>query len=688
MAIKIKRMEIAFLFLTYDDIIHKETKDLVKPYNVYVNTKISTKLDPRYKVTSYPTEWGSKSIVDATIEMLKTAYKDGQKWFILLAYDAFPLVRSSNLESFLKYQTKSLFHLIENNETDWKTSQWWLLSRADVETIIENYEKYNEYLINHPYKIKGAWDELYFLSLLKFVNPAFVYREYKSTYVEWLSYSVQKHPVTFGKLLDNDIQNAKQSFFIRKTTPELKITPIQPKKTLYIKVYGTNTSKDYFPPDDVDLMLISMVPNPEIPSKLLNHSIHIYFSFWNYINTTILEVLDKIPTYLWSNIYVLNEDFDTVPTMYGSLVSEKTKLSGIPKHIPNPPQFHMIRNQQKMAFHYSPNKIAFLFLTIGDINQPNIWTNYFNNFKKNSDKYSIYVNPKFPELVKTEWVKNNIITDRVQNTEWGLIVRAYHNLLKEAMHDPDNQKFIFISESCIPLKSFDHLYKNMMLDDIRTSYVKFMEISKYDLNERIKTQLDYQRQKPFVKHYARMCLSRYHSNKLLNSDFTFFNKMHVGDEFFLTLIHPVPGKDYMKDFEITYDNWEDVIKKTSELTQQIKNTYDKGTSGLSENNQNTIRRKKAIRDDIGRNPITYTTITTNDIERANKKESFFWRKFTSDPLPWTPELLNILSSSQPVTPDSLSKKQPFTKSTLKTRRNQNKNRNQNRTRTNKPGISF
>ena len=51
-------------------------------------------------------------------------------------------------------------------------------------------------------------------------------------------------------------------------------------------------------------------------------------------------------------------------------------------------------------------KIAFLFLTINDINFPEIWEYYFKN---NYDKISIYCHPKYPENIKTPWLKKNII---------------------------------------------------------------------------------------------------------------------------------------------------------------------------------------------------------------------------------------------------------------------------------------
>ncbi len=659
------RMNLGFLFLTYDDIIHTSTKQFIKNYSVYVNAKTPNKIlnEKKYIISDHKTDWGSKNIADATVKMLETAYKNGHSWYILLAYDSLPLVRPMELESFLRFQTKSLFHLIQNNGKIWKTSQWWIMSRPDVKTVLENYERYDEYLQKtyHNKKI-GAWDEIYFLSLLKFVDPNYVFRDYKTTYVRWLDNSVQKHPVTFGKLLETDIESSKKSFFIRKTTPNLTTKVYTPQKKLYIKVFGKLTNMNYEVPKDGDLMILSLVPNNEIPNQLLDKAIHIYFCFWEYININILEILDNIPTHLWEKIFILTEEFNG--PLENRHDDKKISLLGIPRHISNPYQFYVYKDSlQKMAYEYSPNKIAFLFLTIGDINQPAIWTKYF---EKRESKYSIYINPKHPSAIHTPWLKDRIIKKRVENTGWGFITEAYHNLLEEATQDPNNQKFVFISESCIPLKSFDTFYNTLMSDDIRTSYVKFMNMSRYDFSERIQSQDRYKSQGKFVKHYARMCLSRYHVEKLLKKDFTFFNTMHVGDEFFLTMIHPEPGKDFMRDFEITYDNWEDIKTKTNQLKSEIKSIYNKYSNGqpMSKQNQDTIEEKRAMRADIAKNPKTYTSITQEDIETASKKESFFWRKFTTAPLP--PEVENLpFIEKKPV-------KQPT--NNLKSRKQKNKNR--------------
>ena len=117
-------------------------------------------------------------------------------------------------------------------------------------------------------------------------------------------------------------------------------------------------------------------------------------------------------------------------------------------------------------------KIAFLFLIKDTIHFPKIWNEYF---KDQEGKYSIYLHPKYPE--KTEWKKNRIIKN-LQPTQWGHITKAYFELFKEAFKDKQNYKFITLSESCIPIQSFDNFYKDTISDE--RSWIKTMKISKYN----------------------------------------------------------------------------------------------------------------------------------------------------------------------------------------------------------------
>jgi len=636
--------KVAFLCLTYKGIVNEKTKTWLKGKPVYINTKepISNRT---YTVLSVPTEWAKRSIVDATLELLRVAYENQHEWYMLLSHDVYPLVSYESLSKTLgQSQGKSMFHLMGQNKigTEWKSSQWWCMSRQDVGLILQHHKEYDTYLKECPYQTMAAIDELYFLSCLKFLIPAYTYVEKKTIYVDWLTQGVQKHPVTYGALLDGDAERMKDSFFLRKTTPYFTSRLHVPKNRLVIKLFGDKSDpfvQDV--PDETDLILVSMIR--DIPDATLKRSLRIYPTLFSNTERVLREILDRLPP-LWKSIFILPEKVSSRSVQYFPY-SSPIRLDTL--------------------YRYKQPKIAFLFLTIGDIHQPEVWSRYFEG---NKGKYSIYCHPKYPEKVKTAWLKEGILSKRVE-TGWGYITHAYECLMREAMKDPENIKFVTISESCIPLKPFESFYSHLKKDDERTSYVKFMRLTQYDRQARIETQSNFHSIPSFQKHYARMCLSRYHVSKLLSSPhLDFFHKMHVGDEFFLSSIGIESNVDFVKPMEITYDNWEDTKSRLLKLKE------DNQTLGQSILEKDLYRRNKALQEEIGKNPKTYKTITTEEIETALQMESFFWRKFTSDPLPWTPGLLSILPK------EGMKTKSPDTRETFKSRK---KKGTRNRTRNSK-----
>ena len=262
-------------------------------------------------------------------------------------------------------------------------------------------------------------------------------------------------------------------------------------------------------------------------------------------------------------------------------------------------------------------KIAFLFLIRDDVNFPDLWEKYF---KGNENKYTIYCHAKEPNNVKSKWLKDNIIPIHVE-TGWGRIVNAYIALLKEAYKNKDNIKFITISESCVPLQSFNKLYNYLKSDNKKTSYVGiFKHHSEFLINTRIKTQKNVPKL-DFIKHFARFCLSRYHCKQLLKSKhIDFFINMDIGDEHFLSII----SKDHVKNFSITFDNWKIVWKQVDNLKRQI---WD-----LKDNNGDIKKIEKLTleRNTLRNNPYTYHSISDQQVKEAYYTGSFFWRKMAKD----------------------------------------------------------
>lgn len=104
-------------------------------------------------------------------------------------------------------------------------------------------------------------------------------------------------------------------------------------------------------------------------------------------------------------------------------------------------------------------KLAFCFLIYDIINHEELWSNFFSNIDKS--KYNIYIHYKYNVPLKY-FEKYKL--DKTIKTKYAdmSIVKAQNLLLKKALkHDKENNLFIFLSNSCIPLKSFEHIYNTL-----------------------------------------------------------------------------------------------------------------------------------------------------------------------------------------------------------------------------------
>mgnify|MGYP006416419511 CR=1 FL=1 len=261
-------------------------------------------------------------------------------------------------------------------------------------------------------------------------------------------------------------------------------------------------------------------------------------------------------------------------------------------------------------------KIAFLFLTIDDIYFPKIWDYYFKN---NNDKISIYCHPKNPDNIKTPWLKKNIIKN-LTKTKWGHFTNAIINLLKIALTDKNNQKFIIVSESCLPIKTFETFYNMLQNDSINTSYIKLRPFEQFNFDKYNISN------KNLIKHSGWWCLSRHHVKKIINNESLHkFQHIIAGDEHFLSFLYP---SDNIKNFEITYANWTANVNEINNINNQLKKLYElKESENISkyDNQIMKLRIKKSI---LGKHPKIYDKITENELNEIKKSSAFFYRKFS------------------------------------------------------------
>lgn len=108
-------------------------------------------------------------------------------------------------------------------------------------------------------------------------------------------------------------------------------------------------------------------------------------------------------------------------------------------------------------------KIAFCFLIYNEINHEELWNTFFKDVDQ--QKYNIYIHYK--ENRKLQYFDKYKIKDCVE-TKWAdkSLVKASNKLFKTAYEsDTANYKFILLSNSCVPFKSFEYIYSQLTEND-------------------------------------------------------------------------------------------------------------------------------------------------------------------------------------------------------------------------------
>jgi hypothetical protein len=325
-------MEFAFLFLTYSNFTNQNImKKFLKNTNIYIHPKYPNNVDfyfKKYIINNLiDTKWGDYSIVLATINLLNEAYLNtNNKWFILLSEDSFPIFTFNKFKNQLNKFNKSLFSFHKKENNFWKTSQWWILIREDVKIILDNHFNNNLIFKNQHFKL-GAFDEFYFLSVLKWNNPNYEFINYTVMYNKWLINTIQKSPQYFNCLLNTDHSYIKinKPFFIRKITDKFSLNKYKTKKKLYVIYIGTETNQDnIILNDNFDIILIISININNIKKEIINSAIYIINIIYKFYYETIKAICNENYIKNWNIIIFTTEKFNL--NNYNHIDKNKKKL--------------------------------------------------------------------------------------------------------------------------------------------------------------------------------------------------------------------------------------------------------------------------------------------------------------------------------------------------------------------------
>ncbi|KAL0012290.1 hypothetical protein SO802_007398 [Lithocarpus litseifolius] len=127
------------------------------------------------------------------------------------------------------------------------------------------------------------------------------------------------------------------------------------------------------------------------------------------------------------------------------------------------PSRHRLRLRPQ--FHGVP-KIAFLFLARRNLPLDFLWDSFFEN--ADVANFSIYVHSAPGFVFNESTSRSSFFRDRQLKNSiqvgWGesSMIQAERLLFDAALEDPANQRFILLSDSCVPLYNFSFIYNYVM----------------------------------------------------------------------------------------------------------------------------------------------------------------------------------------------------------------------------------
>jgi hypothetical protein len=192
-----------------------------------------------------------------------------------------------------------------------------------------------------------------------------------------------------------------------------------------------------------------------------------------------------------------------------------------------------------------PPKVAFLFLTRGELNHPAVWQDYLQSA---GEQARVFAHVKEQdELAETSLLKENLISEQVE-TAWADIslVRATLELLQAGLEDQSATHFMLVSESCVPVRPFADLSYSLQLDPrSRMRYEPWAEMRKRDIlkAQRLEKLQSIRKELAYFQQQW-MLLSREDALCVTKSDHTAsFEDMFAPDECYFATLLSLKGRN-------------------------------------------------------------------------------------------------------------------------------------------------
>lgn len=274
-------------------------------------------------------------------------------------------------------------------------------------------------------------------------------------------------------------------------------------------------------------------------------------------------------------------------------------------------------------------KIAFMFLSPGSLAFERLWDKFFQGHE---GRFSVYIHASKvkPIHISRYFQDREIRSDKV---DWGKIsmVDAEKRLLGNALKDPDNQHFVLLSDSCVPLRDFDYVYNYLMYTNV--SFIDSFEDPGPHGNGRYSDHMLPEVEKKFFRKGAQWFTMKRQHAIIVMADSLYYRKFKeycrpgmdgrncYADEHYLPTFFTMFDPKGIANWSVTHVDWsEHKWHPKSYGLKDISSQLIKNLSSISESVHETSDRKRV------------TTITPCMWNGVHRPCYLFARKFLPETL--------------------------------------------------------
>lgn len=240
--------------------------------------------------------------------------------------------------------------------------------------------------------------------------------------------------------------------------------------------------------------------------------------------------------------------------------------------------------------------LALLFLTRGDVNQPEIWREFLNDA---GDEVRVFAHVK--DRAAAGSLEEHLIGEW-HETKWGDIslVRAMLALLKVGLANPELTHFAFVSESCVPVKPWQEIRKRLEIDPRSMMDLADAETMEAKHLGRLKVVADLP-ESAMRFHPQWVMLSREAAECVTEFDFTnhFENSFAPDEHYFGTILalRGYPLQDKVKVESPTWVRWNDYKGNVKPVSHE---SVPRSTAGELASFSGFFARKIPVGSEVGR----------------------------------------------------------------------------------------